>query len=151
MPALKRTHDCCCVWRTIGQVAVSAGTSMRTLPLATLRSFIFPPSSLPSRSRTSLPAVDVCGSLRDGVVVCMPRTCPQVARVRSIMCSYNAGWLLRCGVLFSERRLTRVLWAAVNGIPACGNGDFNNAVLRDEWGWDGMIVSDYTAVELMGE
>jgi beta-glucosidase-like glycosyl hydrolase len=39
----------------------------------------------------------------------------------------------------------------VNGKPACASGEFINQVLREEWGWDGMIVSDYTAVELMNE
>lgn len=38
---------------------------------------------------------------------------------KSIMCSYNA----------------------VNGVPSCANGLFQNTVVRDEWGFDGYIVS----------
>ena len=30
---------------------------------------------------------------------------------------------------------------AVNGVPSCANGLFNNEILRGEWGFDGFIVS----------
>ena len=40
---------------------------------------------------------------------------------------------------------------AVNGIPTCASDVFNNQLLRDNWGWEGFIVSDYTAIELMND
>ena len=49
----------------------------------------------------------------------MFKTCVQVAKVKSIMCSYNA----------------------VNGVPSCANGRLQNDIVRGEWGWDGFIVS----------
>lgn len=48
------------------------------------------------------------------------------AGVRSVMCSYNA----------------------INGQPACAS-PLLNALLRDGMGWDGHVVSDCTAIELM--
>jgi len=35
---------------------------------------------------------------------------------------------------------------ALNGVPASGNSFLLRQVLRDEWGFDGFVVSDYTAV-----
>ena len=49
------------------------------------------------------------------------------AKVRSVMCSYNAQY----------------------GIPSCGYGQLQEDILRKEWGWDGHVVSDFTAIELM--
>jgi len=46
------------------------------------------------------------------------------ARVASVMCSYNA----------------------VNGVPSCANGEFQNDLLRSSWGFDGVIVSDCEAI-----
>ncbi len=38
----------------------------------------------------------------------------------------------------------------VNGIPMHAHGRLINGVLREEWGWDGVVVSDYTGIaELM--
>jgi beta-glucosidase len=34
----------------------------------------------------------------------------------------------------------------VSGIPMHAHEELNNRVLRDEWGWDGLYVSDYTGV-----
>lgn len=34
----------------------------------------------------------------------------------------------------------------VNGVPMHAHGGLINGVLRDEWGWDGVVVSDYTGV-----
>ena len=31
------------------------------------------------------------------------------------------------------------------GKPACANDDMLNGILRDKWGWDGFVVSDYDA------
>ena len=45
--------------------------------------------------------------------------CVREGRVASIMCSYNA----------------------VNGVPSCANDLFQNQVLRDQWGFQGFIVS----------
>lgn len=52
------------------------------------------------------------------------KTCIQVAKVKSMMCSYNA----------------------VNGVPSCANGKFQNELVREQWGWDGFIVSDCGAI-----
>ena len=41
------------------------------------------------------------------------------AKGASIMCSYNA----------------------LNGVPSCANGPIQNTVVRDEWGFEGFIVS----------
>lgn len=49
------------------------------------------------------------------------------AKVRSIMCSYNAQY----------------------GVPSCGFEDLQEGVVRGEWLWDGHVVSDYTAIELI--
>lgn len=48
------------------------------------------------------------------------RSAVQRAHVGSIMCSYNA----------------------VNGVPSCANGPFNNGIVRGQWQWPGFIVSD---------
>ena len=36
---------------------------------------------------------------------------------------------------------------AVNGIPSCAHGDFQQAVVRDLWGFEGYISSDTGAIE----
>lgn len=36
---------------------------------------------------------------------------------------------------------------SLNGVPMTANGDLWQGVLRDEWGFDGFVVSDYQAVE----
>jgi beta-glucosidase len=35
---------------------------------------------------------------------------------------------------------------AINGVPACANSELETAILKEEWGFDGFIESDYTAV-----
>jgi beta-glucosidase-like glycosyl hydrolase len=52
----------------------------------------------------------------------------QRARPAAVMCAYPAAY----------------------GIPSCAH-PFNNQVLREEWGWDGFIVSDCSAIELFEE
>lgn len=47
--------------------------------------------------------------------------CVRQARGSHVMCSYNA----------------------VNGVPACGNNDTLNGILREKWGFEGFVVSDY--------
>lgn len=36
---------------------------------------------------------------------------------------------------------------AVDGIPTTGNEDLLRTMLREEWGWDGLLLSDWRAVE----
>jgi beta-glucosidase-like glycosyl hydrolase len=48
----------------------------------------------------------------------------KVGRVGSVMCSYNA----------------------VNGIPSCASPFLLQDILREQWGWDGYVVSDCDAV-----
>jgi hypothetical protein len=31
--------------------------------------------------------------------------------------------------------------SGVNGLPSCARGDYNNGILRDEYGWDGFFVT----------
>nr|WP_321411948.1 beta-glucosidase BglX [uncultured Carboxylicivirga sp.] len=38
----------------------------------------------------------------------------------------------------------------VNGIPATGNKKLFNDLLRDKWGFNGFVVTDYTAINEMG-
>ena len=35
---------------------------------------------------------------------------------------------------------------AINGVPGCANHDTETDILKNEWGFDGFIESDYTAV-----
>ncbi|XP_065837827.1 uncharacterized protein [Oscarella lobularis] len=51
------------------------------------------------------------------------RHCVVEAQAAHVMCSYNA----------------------VNGVPACGNPDLLNGILRDQWKWPGFVVTDYDA------
>lgn len=46
--------------------------------------------------------------------------CVSEGGAKSIMCSYNA----------------------VNGVPSCANSLFQNTAVRDQWGFDGYIVSE---------
>mmetsp|Transcript_10541 Transcript_10541/g.12058 ORF Transcript_10541/g.12058 Transcript_10541/m.12058 type:complete len:955 (-) Transcript_10541:4-2868(-) len=50
-------------------------------------------------------------------------SCVKDANVSHIMCSYNS----------------------VNGVPACGNGELLNGILRGKWNFTGFVVSDYDA------
>src|SRR4051794_8129249 len=36
---------------------------------------------------------------------------------------------------------------AINGVPGCGNHDTETDILKQRWGFDGFIESDYTAVD----
>lgn len=38
---------------------------------------------------------------------------------------------------------------AINGSPGCGNQQTETSILKDEWGFDGFVESDYTAVDEM--
>ncbi len=53
------------------------------------------------------------------------KACFQKGGAFSTMCAYNR----------------------VNGVPACGNDWLQNRVLREEWGFEGYIVSDCGAIE----
>ncbi|MFI3239582.1 MAG: beta-glucosidase BglX [Bacteroidales bacterium] len=37
----------------------------------------------------------------------------------------------------------------INGVPSSGNQYLNNTILRDEWGYDGVLVSDWGSIEQM--
>ena len=52
--------------------------------------------------------------------------CVREGRGASIMCSYNA----------------------VNGVPSCANDLFQNQVVRDQWGFQGFIVSSSSTLRL---
>jgi beta-glucosidase len=49
--------------------------------------------------------------------------CIKEARATHVMCSYNS----------------------VNGVPTCANSGLLNTILRDQWNFDGFVVSDYDA------
>ena len=53
------------------------------------------------------------------------RECVVRAKVQHIMCSYNS----------------------INGVPTCGSKDILTTVLRDQWGFQGFVVSDYDAMK----
>uniref|UniRef100_A0A1X7VNC0 Fibronectin type III-like domain-containing protein n=1 Tax=Amphimedon queenslandica TaxID=400682 RepID=A0A1X7VNC0_AMPQE len=53
------------------------------------------------------------------------KACVEEANVASIMCSYNE----------------------VNGVPSCADGQINNKLARDTWGFDGFIASDCGAID----
>jgi len=52
------------------------------------------------------------------------KACVVEAQSSSVMCSYNS----------------------INGVPTCGDKLLLNDILREQWGWDGFVVSDYDAV-----
>jgi len=52
------------------------------------------------------------------------KACVVEAQSSSVMCSYNS----------------------INGVPTCGDPDLMNGILRDQWKWDGFVMSDYDAV-----
>ena len=52
--------------------------------------------------------------------------CAVAGRAASVMCSYNK----------------------VNGNPACASKALLTSQLRDQWGYDGFVVSDLAAIEL---
>eukprot|EP00045_Choanoeca_perplexa_P017535 m.256312 g.256312 ORF g.256312 m.256312 type:complete len:928 (+) comp17563_c0_seq3:1517-4300(+) len=52
------------------------------------------------------------------------RACVELGRAQQVMCSYNA----------------------INGTPACLDGQIQNGLLRNAWGFNGSIVSDCDAV-----
>jgi beta-glucosidase len=35
---------------------------------------------------------------------------------------------------------------AINGVPGCGNDDTMNRILKGQWGFDGFVEGDWTAV-----
>ena len=35
---------------------------------------------------------------------------------------------------------------AINGVPSCLHGDFMNGLLRKQWGYEGLIVSDQDSI-----
>ena len=34
---------------------------------------------------------------------------------------------------------------SLNGVPACGDPELMNGLLRERWGWGGFVVGDYDA------
>ena len=53
------------------------------------------------------------------------RECVVRAKAAQVMCAYNS----------------------INGIPACAQGNILNDVLRTQWRFEGLVVSDYDAME----
>ena len=37
----------------------------------------------------------------------------------------------------------------INGVPSSGNAHLNRDILRNEWGYDGMLVSDWASIQQM--
>lgn len=56
----------------------------------------------------------------------------QRGKVHSIMCSYNS-----------------VSLDGEPGIPSCAWGWANNAVVREQWGWEGFFVTDCGAIQFI--
>ena len=50
-------------------------------------------------------------------------SCVKDAQSSHVMCSYNS----------------------IEGVPTCGNKGLLTTILRDQWKWDGFVVSDYDA------
>ena len=40
-----------------------------------------------------------------------------------------------------------ILYCSVNGIPACAHHELLTKILREEWGFEGYVVSDEVALE----
>ena len=69
------------------------------------------------------------------------KACVQDAKVKSIMCRYECSSAYHQDVLglgLTRTKLIRVQrcnsYNAVNGVPSCANGAFQNGVLREKWG-----------------
>ncbi len=77
----------------------------------------------PESSRHSFDAVVSEHDLRNTYLPAFEKTIKE-AEVASVMCAYNR--------LYSE--------------PCCGNSPLLNGILRDEWGFDGYVVSDCWAL-----
>ena len=76
---------------------------------------------------TAVDTADI--GMRDLMDYCFPplKVCLQWADVGAFMCSYNA----------------------INGTPSCGNQWLNVQVVREAWGWDGVIEYDCGALSGM--
>jgi len=53
-------------------------------------------------------------------------------------------------VINAQADLLMCSYNAVNGVPSCANGYLLNGLVRNQWGFDGVIVSDCTAMERIG-
>jgi len=73
-------------------------------------------------ARTSLDANVTARDLWETYMPVM-KACVTRAKATHVMCSYNA----------------------VNGKPTCAHPELLNGILRDAWGFDGFVVSDYDA------
>ena len=63
-------------------------------------------------------------------------TCIKDAQVQAVMCSYNSVTIEGDPKPGDHP----------NGVPSCANGALNDGVLREQWGFDGLMVSDCTAI-----
>ena len=48
-------------------------------------------------------------------------------------------------MLTTQSTISRV--DSVNGVPSCANSEFLTGLLRERWGFDGLVVSDCQAIE----
>eukprot|EP00039_Didymoeca_costata_P007118 m.96434 g.96434 ORF g.96434 m.96434 type:complete len:835 (+) comp13547_c1_seq2:207-2711(+) len=48
-------------------------------------------------------------------------------------------------IVTSKAMHTMCSYNSMNGIPTCGDAQLLNGVLREDWHWDGFVVSDYDA------
>jgi Glycosyl hydrolase family 3 N terminal domain len=52
-------------------------------------------------------------------------------------------------VALLQKRFCSLLMYSINGIPACANRKLLTDIVRKEWGFDGYVISDEGAIELI--
>ena len=59
------------------------------------------------------------------------------------VCGFAVCCLARCPSRCSCARRWACRYNSVNGAPTCANDGLLNKILRDQWKFDGFVVSDY--------
>ena len=111
--------DSNCVFTVIFHVALSPLSTPLAPPQATCKHFDV--HTGPENIPTSRFSFDAVVSYRDWIETFQPafKACGE-AGAMSYMCSYNA----------------------INGVPSCANRELLTDLLRDNWNFDGFVVSD---------